>query len=445
MLHHLHLKNVGPAPEMRLDLGSRLNLITGDNGLGKSFLLDVAWWALTRRWPHELNRRMTSGYTARPTDPRKLASISLELTSKSGVVAYESQYSPRDEAWTGKPGRPWNPGLVIYAHADGSFSVWDPARNYWKRRGNIDVQERLPGYVFTPNEVWDELKIEVEGRETIVCNGLVRDWASWIREGGTNASLMEQVLTMLSPEGGPGERLKPGSLVRISLDDSRDIPSLKTTYGTQVPILHASAGVRRIVALAYMLLWSWSEHNLAAGRHGEATASQVVLLVDELEAHLHPRWQRSILSSVLKLAEILHDRATIQLVAVTHSPLVLASAEPTFDAKQDAWFDLDLETVDRKSQVVLREREFVRHGDASAWLTSEAFDLKEARSIPAEQAITRALALVVSDKPSAKAVKEVDGMLRAALGDTDRFWLRWSEFRKTLNPKNGARARRRAS
>lgn len=38
-----------------------MTLITGDNGLGKSFLLDVAWWALTRRWPQEVNRRMTSG------------------------------------------------------------------------------------------------------------------------------------------------------------------------------------------------------------------------------------------------------------------------------------------------------------------------------------------------------------------------------------------------
>lgn len=442
MLHHLHLKNVGPAPEMRLDLGSRLNLITGDNGLGKSFLLDVAWWALTRRWPHELNRRMTSGYTARPTDPRRPASIGFELTSKSGLVDYESQYSPRDEAWTGKPGRPWNPGLVIYAHADGSFSVWDPARNYWKRQGNIDVQERLPGYVFTPNEVWDELKVDVDGRETIVCNGLVRDWASWIREGGAQARLMKRILSALSPQGSPEDFLKPGPLVRISLDDSRDIPSLETAYATHVPILHASAGVRRIVALAYMLLWSLLEHRLAADRHGEEPTPQVVMLIDELEAHLHPRWQRSILESVLNLTKVLHHQATIQLIAVTHSPLVLASAEPTFDAKQDAWFDLDLEKVGKKQQVVLRKRAFVRHGDASAWLTSEAFDLKEARSIPAEQAIARALELVVSEKPSAKHVRKVDGMLRAALGDTDRFWLRWSEFRKSLSSKN---AKRRAA
>ena len=37
MLERLELKNVGPAPEMALDMAPRLNLITGDNGLGKSF------------------------------------------------------------------------------------------------------------------------------------------------------------------------------------------------------------------------------------------------------------------------------------------------------------------------------------------------------------------------------------------------------------------------
>ena len=61
MLKHLELKNVGPAARMKLDFGSRLNLLTGDNGLGKSFLLDIAWWALTRRWPAEVNPKLESG------------------------------------------------------------------------------------------------------------------------------------------------------------------------------------------------------------------------------------------------------------------------------------------------------------------------------------------------------------------------------------------------
>ena len=60
MLKRLSLSNIGPASKMEMDLAPRLNLITGDNGLGKSFLLDVAWWSLTRHWPHEVNRNMTS-------------------------------------------------------------------------------------------------------------------------------------------------------------------------------------------------------------------------------------------------------------------------------------------------------------------------------------------------------------------------------------------------
>ena len=39
MLHELHLKGVGPAPRFDLELAERLNVLTGDNGLGKSFVL----------------------------------------------------------------------------------------------------------------------------------------------------------------------------------------------------------------------------------------------------------------------------------------------------------------------------------------------------------------------------------------------------------------------
>jgi hypothetical protein len=138
---------------MEMELAPRLNLLTGDNGLGKSFLLDVAWWALTQKWPQDLNGNLTSGYRALPRDVAKPAKIGFRIQSKTKPVEYTSTYSPRDQRWIGKTGRPANPGLVIYAHADGGFSVWDPARNYWKTRGKEDVQDTIPAYVFSPQEV----------------------------------------------------------------------------------------------------------------------------------------------------------------------------------------------------------------------------------------------------------------------------------------------------
>lgn len=436
MLKRLSLTNVGPAPQMEMDLAPRLNLITGDNGLGKSFLLDAAWWSLTRRWPYEVNHNMTSGYMARPRDREKSATIEFKLTSKTKKdVEYISKFSPRDDAWKGSAGRPWNPGLVIYAHADGGFSVWDPARNYWLQKGGVDIQERLPAFVFSPSEVWEGLRVDINGKSTLVCNGLISDWAGWIKEKGKSAERMELVLALLSPTTNPKDRLRVGGLTRLGVNEARDIPTLKMPYGVDVPILHASSGVRRITALAYMLLWSWQEHILAAKYLGEARAKQVIVLVDEIEAHLHPKWQRTILKALLKLAKQMHSKATLQLIAATHSPLILASAEPEFDSEQDAWFDLDFEQNQGESKIYLRKRDFYRHGDVSKWLTSEAFDLKEARSIEAEIALSEAMNLLRQNRVSKKDVLAVDEKLKAVLGDTDRFWVRWAENKKRLGVK----------
>lgn len=52
MLKSLELHAVGPAPHLGpIEFAERLNLLTGDNGLGKTFILDTAWWALTGTWP----------------------------------------------------------------------------------------------------------------------------------------------------------------------------------------------------------------------------------------------------------------------------------------------------------------------------------------------------------------------------------------------------------
>lgn len=50
MLNQLTLTGVGPAQRLLINFKPRLNFLTGDNGLGKSFVLDMAWWALTRTW-----------------------------------------------------------------------------------------------------------------------------------------------------------------------------------------------------------------------------------------------------------------------------------------------------------------------------------------------------------------------------------------------------------
>jgi len=435
VLKSLYLKNVGPAPEMKLELAPRVNLITGNNGLGKTFLLDVVWWALTRKWPQELNAGLASGYAARPTDVAKKAIIRFEVNSQAGQAEYESVYVADEQAWRGRAGRPWNPGLVIYALADGGFAVWDPARNYWKKKGSVDVQERVAAYVFSSKDVWDGLRITINGAPTQVSNGLVADWASWIREKNSDAARMSSVLALLTPTMGGNGQLETGHFARLSVNDARDIPTVRTGYNQDVPILYASMGVRRIAALAYMLTWAWREHKIASRELCKEPVSRVVMLFDEIEAHLHPSWQRTMISTLLKVAQTLtlDASASIQLIASTHSPLVLASLEPVFDPQRDAWFDLDLEN----GTVALRKRPFVRRGEVGNWLTSEAFDLGEPRSLEAEVAIRQALSLAKHPAPRHQDIQQVDQLLRASLGDIDRFWVRWEAFRDAHAPRRG--------
>ena len=66
-----------------------------------------------------------------------------------------------------------------------------------------------------------------------------------------------------------------------------------------------------------------------------------------------------------------------------------------------------------------------RTAASSAWLTSDVFDLKEARSKPAEDAIQRALeAFRQPDKPIEE-VRKIHHDLHDLLKDTDPFWPRW--------------------
>lgn len=419
MIEELSLRNVGPAPAMQLRFAKRLNLLTGDNGLGKSFLLDIAWWALTRRWPGELNRRLPTGLPAKP-QPGKSGSISFSVTGKSKPKAYESTFDRKFQSWTGAVGRPLNPGLVLYAQADGGFAAWDPARNYWRSKGTGDVSDRPPAYVFSTQEIWDGLRDNDRG---LLCNGLISDWAGWQKERGVAYKRLCAVLAALSPS--EAEAIKPGDLMRISLDDARDIPTVRMPYGQDVPVLHASAGIRRILALAYLLVWTWEEHLKAAAIIGEDATPQVTFLIDEIECHLHPKWQRRIVGALLEVMQSLAQEASVQVIAATHSPLVMASVEPIFDAAQDAWFDLDFEQVGEQHEVVLRQREFVRHGDVGNWLTSDAFDLRSSRSKEAEQAIERAIDAMKQPDFSKAQAQKVHRDLLKVLGDTDPFWMRW--------------------
>ena len=386
-----------------MEPAERLTLITGDNGLGKTFLLDCACWALTGAWP---------GRPALPRDDADAESccIRFGIRGDDGDVApIDIAYDWVAQAWPTPAKRPTIAGLVVYARVDGSFAVWDPAQSR-QSPSSENVQAR-----FSSDEVWNGSVGAIEG--------MVRDWGNWQREPDSwQFRTLVRLLQKLSPPD-LGE-LAPGRLKRIP-NDRREIPTIRHSYG-ETPILYTSAGVKRVLALAYLMVWAWQEHRVTSAQSKTPPESRMVILLDEVESHLHPKWQRQLLPAIVDAVNVLDDDLAVQFIVTSHSPLVLASSEEIYSDDMDALLHLRLD----QDAVLLGVIPYVRYGDFSRWLTSPLFDLRHARSQRAEDAIEAAkgLQLARASEVGRPDVEAVTVRLRRHLADDDPFWPRWIGF-----------------
>lgn len=420
MLESVHLKNVGPAPEIKMELAPRLNLITGDNGLGKTLLLDSAWWALTRTWPVTWGGK---GLVADKVDAE------IAWTERYGEVAVttKSKYDFDDSVWkTTEQAQQLRHdrlegGLVVYMRVDGGISVHDPLRagEDFRQPFGQDAWGRSNAFQFREAEIWDGLELRGGDKANRICEGLVRDVVRWAVEA--DSAEFERLAELVEQLAGEEQFRLTHKVGRVYIDDARDFPFLKGPTG-ELPAVYAPAGLRRIFGLAYLVVWAWREHKIAASLKKRPPNNSLMLLVDEVESHLHPKWQRTILPSLLRA---LGREVQLQVIATTHSPMVLASIEPLFDVSSDKLLLLDLEN----HAVVLHEQPWAMQGDVINWLVSDTFGLQQARSLEAEKAIEAAEAWMRGDTaslPTDLATTEaIHTELQRVLPGHDPFWPRW--------------------
>lgn len=442
MLERLLFERVGPSPSMSFELADRLNLLTGDNGLGKSFVLDAAWWALTRTWP---GGRAILPDPAQEGPPR----IGYHVHGVGGANKFvwcDFDYASSPPEWKIPRRRPPVPGLIIYARVDGGFSVWDPARNYWRQDNSAPVgtPDRPSAYHFDREQIWSGLwrtpKDQYEkNRDAIVCRGLLEDIVSWQLDPSEadTIALFRNILAAISPD--PAQPYQLGPLSEL-LGRTGKLPTLITPEHSQ-PLLFdfASSGVRRILAISYALVWAWSEHCRALRlTRGQATqAQQIVLLLDEVENHLHPRWQLQIMPALLQALQGIQSDPRVQVVATTHSPLVLASLETEFDSATDRLFNLELKT---RGIVEVEVVKWAKFGDAAGWLTSPAFDVHGGGYSRQAQIAMKAaddfMAGYLDElPPHLTGVEQIQQELSKTLDAADPYWTFWIPYYKRHAPK----------
>ena len=158
-------------------------------------------------------------------------------------------------------------------------------------------------------------------------------------------------------------------LLKILLLDENDYSIYLTTKGM---VINGPWGESPIGSLGdgYKSTTNWVVDFLGwqifANRVKNKTKISGILLLDELENHLHPKWQRKIIN---KLKEQLPD---VQFIVTTHSPLIASSiGEVTSKRNRDNLVYLDLSD---NNFVVGHELKSLKGLDANQVLASKAFD-----------------------------------------------------------------------
>lgn len=104
-----------------------------------------------------------------------------------------------------------------------------------------------------------------------------------------------------------------------------DLDRLMVGFDDQqwIPFDLLADGMRSLLALVMDLAWRCVRLNPHLGVAAPAEARGVVL-IDEIDLHLHPTWQREVLGALRRTFP------NLQFVVSTHSPIVVGTAEPAW-------------------------------------------------------------------------------------------------------------------
>ena len=164
--------------------------------------------------------------------------------------------------------------------------------------------------------------------------------------------------------------------------------------GQIVPTINLSDGFRSVIALAGDLIWRIMQ---AFPDMNDPTQASGVVLIDELDIHLHPIWQRDISK---RLREIFPN---LQFIVATHSPLV------AIGAGQDA-LTLRLQ-MNQMGQVEVERIEDISMYDVEEVLKSPAFGLVSTYSPEIQQKIEQYHQLRFNSLAADKQLSEADKKL----------------------------------
>lgn len=203
-------------------------------------------------------------------------------------------------------------------------------------------------------------------------------------------ALLAEILPYI---GSPDDIDIRGPRLPGSKDDNGGV-WVKTPFGT-VPMGDLSLGYQTVMAWTSDIAWRLLNHYPESPN---PLLEPAIVIVDEIDLHLHPQWQRTIRKHLTK-----HFPA-VQFIATAHSPLM---AQDALDTNLAVIRDIGGQAT------IVSDPAVVKTWRLDQIITSELFGLSSARGPDVERAMSRRVEL--SQK------KDLSATEKAELRTLDRF------------------------
>ncbi len=362
-INKLRLKNFRCFSELELDLNEKLTVLVAENGQGKSTLLDAIRIAL---WPYvasfDLARpafndpgngitvndvrivRMSDNDMARQLPTEVAMSGDYGTSDNETWVRYRDSEAKstktKDSGATSKL-KKWASRIQTKIRKPGESAVNLPVFGYYGT-GRLWAQKRLMERVKGKDDTKDpDFYIRTFAYQNCLDPASTykhfKEWFIWASE-----SLNEQLLKELKGKQEPAELRQAQDRVRCVQEAVDTFLKPITGWHTleysitreKSLILHheeqgildveqLSDGIRSVLAMVGDIAYRCVKLNPHLGV-GAAQHTSGVVMIDEVDMHLHPRWQQVV------LGQLQAAFPKVQFIVTTHSPQVLTTVARGF-------------------------------------------------------------------------------------------------------------------
>ncbi|MGH9239409.1 MAG: MFS transporter [Vicinamibacterales bacterium] len=349
----VELRNIGPFSECAIDLDEHWTVILGDNGVGKSSVLKAIAVGLCGKAGEPFAERLLKSQTT-------LGEIKICLGGRDFIttIARRSSGGVIVQSESGVPLERESVLAVAYPALRTVGGRRERARESKPQRPN--PSDLLPLTSEEPDPRFDNIKQWI-----VRLDHLKTSASTPTADRARYAALYDRIFVLLASLTA-GVSIGPGGV-----NANTGEITIQTKDGP-IPFESLSQGTLSLVGWAGALMQRLYE---TAPEGTDPLASPVIVLVDEIDAHMHPAWQQAL---VKRLSEMFKGA---QFIVTSHSPLVVGGLE----AEQVHRFERDAAGV---VQITQLEHSLKGMG-AAGLLTSDLFGLSSHLDLDTAEALAQ--------------------------------------------------------